>query len=569
MLSLPALCNAESTAHRAPQTDTSALAAPDVLLATARRAWHAQAPAVDEARATSVYVALRRNGVRQTVVHGMGSDIASAIRNGAARLPRPDESGSTLIELMVPVARVPIAERGILGAADIALGLDGVEFQVDGNALSGLPWEIAAQRAAHAIEWLNRLCETAGHPREAWQRVTVWRTSWRHFLEDPTCSTGYVELHRNRRRFPEALTRSAIRERLRLLGAHVLQLQRPSGAFYYLYDPFSDRLQATPLNMVRMAGTAYAVARMAAESDKSDRPKYAKSAADACRFLLQHQRPFPGQSSAAYIHEPRHGLGKLGSTALTLLALETLPAKLRETFAIERAKLAAAVIAQQDADGRFHCFINAPGRPGGEDYYPGEALLALARDPHRRHSPTVFERAFPYYRAKFAERPNTAFVPWQVEAWATRYESTPAREYADFVFTLTDWLLRRQYPDIARVREDYRGGFGIAKCPGISSATYTEAVIIAYRLARTSGDDTRAARYRKAARRGLRFIMRLQITGPESGLFEAPSRALGGMTTSLTSFEMRIDHDQHAITCLLAALQAPELLDAPSEEGAL
>ncbi|MBW1788540.1 MAG: hypothetical protein JRK53_18280 [Deltaproteobacteria bacterium] len=84
---------------------------------------------------------------------------------------------------------------------------------------------------------------------------------------------------------------------------------------------------------------------------------------------------------------------------------------------------------------------------------------------------------------------------------------------------------------------------------------------MAARSAKERGRKIRWARYRDAARSGLSFLLRLQITENELIAFPSPQLANGGFTKRLTSFEQRCDFQQHAITCLISALESPGLLE--------
>jgi hypothetical protein len=120
---------------------------------------------------------------------------------------------------------------------------------------------------------------------------------------------------------------------------------------------------------------------------------------------------------------------------------------------------------------------------------------------------------------------------------------------------MVDWLLKLQYTTGNSRCGEYIGGFPHPATPRYSSACYTEAVVRACGLACRHGLPARIARYRDAARAGLSFVRRLQV-GPESAfLFPRPERAVGGISANLSTFAMRSDFDQHAITTFLAALE--------------
>ncbi len=125
---------------------------------------------------------------------------------------------------------------------------------------------------------------------------------------------------------------------------------------------------------------------------------------------------------------------------------------------------------------------------------------------------------------------------------------------------MADWLVRYQYQESDGQSPDYLGGYPVGATPTISTATYTEALIYACDLACELGEDQRAYTFRRASILGLSFLQRLQIKDSETFWLPNPSRVVGGLTQSLTSFQMRNDFDQHAITCWISALENWECL---------
>jgi hypothetical protein len=267
-------------------------------------------------------------------------------------------------------------------------------------------------------------------------------------------------------------------------------------------------------------------------------------------FLVAHVRPVgPGCDLLVVADEP--GVAHLGAVAFALLTLvgagDGAPPRLAQ-------RLADSILSLQRPDGGFHTHFPAATQPEAEDFYPGEAMLALMHL-HERHPdpryPEALARALPYYRAHFRRERRAAFVPWQTAAYAHLYRLTGAREHADVVLALADAILPLQYAGEGVEWPDYVGGYRAGRVPGIAAATYNEGVLEAYDVARRRGDTERAARYQRAAVLAALFTLRLQLTRENAFHVRRPDRALGAFRFSLADSALRIDHTEHALNSLL------------------
>ena len=215
--------------------------------------------------------------------------------------------------------------------------------------------------------------------------------------------------------------------------------------------------------------------------------------------------------------------------------------------------LAASILAQQQSDGRFLTDVNNGGE-NGIDYYAGESLLALMKlynDTGDERYYDAVMRAFPYYRDYWRGNKNTAFVPWQTQAYLLAYQKKPNRELADFVFEMNDWLIDT-YQQMSSKYPDYLGGF--KSVPGNSTSAYEEGVCDAYQMARLASDEAHQKKYYDSARLGLRFVLQGQFTQENTYYLENKDKALGGFRTSLIDNELRCDNTQHGVLSLIKAL---------------
>lgn len=217
------------------------------------------------------------------------------------------------------------------------------------------------------------------------------------------------------------------------------------------------------------------------------------------------------------------------------------------------AALADRIVAQQQSDGRFLTDFENGGESGA-DYYVGESLLALTKYYYETGDRKYYDavaKAFPYYRDYWRGNRNTAFIPWQTQAYHLMYKKTANEEWKDFVFEMNDWLIDN-YQQTKSEFPDYLGGF--KKIPGNSSSAYAEGVSDAYALAKLSGDKQHEKKFLNSARLVLRFVMQAQLTAENSFYYQNTRRTVGGFRISLLDNNIRCDNNQHAVLSLIKAV---------------
>ena len=407
---------------------------------------------------------------------------------------------------------------------------------------------------------LSELRKKANLPKDAWQlfSCSVRRTQWLHICETPAGEP--VELYALRVHKPLSITRTTMAAWASLCAHYFINNQNSDGSFCYQYLPLKNTAKKNPTNPVRASGCAYAMAEAASSPHLKADIETTKCAIRAIDAIMQRATTLP--SGGMYISdnfgEARQG--KLGTTALLLLAL--LTPKFAKTHAVVIEALLTAIKGTQSSDGRFDCTFGASeGSDAQVNFFPGQALLALVIHAEQGDASceSYYRQAFAAYRDHFRRAPSTAFVGWQVDVWCRAALLDSNTEYAAFAFEQIDWLLQSQVS--GSPSELASGGFmANGKQPYYSSNVYTEAVAraadLAYKL-----DDPRWPSYRSAFQAGLQFCSRLRLTEEQSVFFPHPRRAIGGVATSLSNFEVRSDVVQHSLTLALATLERPELLD--------
>lgn len=374
-----------------------------------------------------------------------------------------------------------------------------------------------------------------------------------HWIQ-PSADATIVSLQRGLTLIPPTMVcAQGLDDAIARLAEYMVYRQKESGLFSYQYEPGLD-IYSERDNVVRQIGATLAMAAHARWSGKSA----SLAAADiAIRYHLNDLKDIPDVENGAFI-ATMDKKNKLGVTALMSIALANHPKA--QQYAQVRGKLVNGMLWLQRPSGMFITAFPPAVQISAQDYFPGEALLALAREYEQAPSGRIldaFARAIDFYRGYFRDRPMPAFVPWQVQAYALMARSSKRRDYVDFVFELTDWLAKKQLNESNCPWPRMWGGIASYQPgrAGVSTAAYLEAFTDALMLARVVDDAERVRRYEALVRGAARFVMQLQVRPVEAYFIRSPLDAVGGIRTTPTLNLLRIDHCQHALVALMKTRQ--------------
>ena len=224
-------------------------------------------------------------------------------------------------------------------------------------------------------------------------------------------------------------------------------------------------------------------------------------------------------------------------------------------------KLASTLWSSIDAHGRISTHKDpVDGLEAYQDYFPGQALLALATA-HQSGITALMEskldKAFKYYRHRYRYRRNFGQVSWLMQAFGKWWDATGNSRFADFVFEIGDWALQYQHEKTGAFINDHQ-----SDTPGYTTALYLEGIAAGLRLAALLGDEVRRQRYLESLTRGFNFVDRLVIQERDASLLPNAKFALGGLRQSLYASDIRVDFVQHSLSAILEALASLELFRA-------
>ncbi len=218
------------------------------------------------------------------------------------------------------------------------LGIHGIDIRRNERYAYYKPSVAITSRFNSLERLLERICRKAKLNSNDWKEndAILNRTHWLHYAEPIHGSTEAIPLFRLRSRNKISINTETITQALRLTAKRLCASQRADGTYNYTYDAYKDVFDNESFNMVRMAGCAYAVARTAAcELTQDIQPLTEASAEKAIRFLLSISTLSPSSNETLFITDgmKRRSRGKLGTSALTLLALQF--GNFRTCFALE------------------------------------------------------------------------------------------------------------------------------------------------------------------------------------------------------------------------------------------
>ncbi|MCZ7585709.1 MAG: hypothetical protein M5R36_21580 [Deltaproteobacteria bacterium] len=351
-----------------------------------------------------------------------------------------------------------------------------------------------------------------------------------------------------------------IREACRIAGDFLIRAQQTSGRWYYEYGAGRDRFNKRGYNLLRHAGTTYAMYQLAeALGDE----RYADTADSALDYLKQKIEAAPDDPARMYV---RSGNSiKLGGSGLALMAFvekeRTRGVTNREKH-IMRGLVRHCLLAQND-DGSFESYHAAPGaekKTRRSIYYPGEAMLGLIRyyhlHPERKDILDAVARAADYL---IGERWNMLGIRFNVppDAWLMLaleelHKAKPEPGYADYAFDIGLGMGSDQWIDVFP-QKDYHGGYYPTPPQVTPAGSRSEGLTAAYLIADRLGDEQTKERLFEIIHRAAAFQIGCLIRPEFAVLYPNPRMALGVFRHSPTRNGTRIDYNQHNISGLLVA----------------
>jgi orotate phosphoribosyltransferase/AMMECR1 domain-containing protein len=342
---------------------------------------------------------------------------------------------------------------------------------------------------------------------------------------------------------PQEGTCELLRRRAGLHAQYLLRHQKPDGSFYTCYEPFQNRLY-DGTDLPRLGHAAWVLSRAARVLGDDE----LRAAADRA---VDHLLNAAAEGEGGFWLEAPGRTASVSELSFLLLALCERGSGESSPHRRTAERMAATLwdcVTLPHGRVRTHRESESTGEEF-QDYFPGQALLALAAASDAGVCAADGEklaRGFLYYRHRFRHRRGFGQVSWYTQAFARWWHVTRDERLAAFAFEVVDWLLTYQQEKTGAFVNDHQ-----PETPGYMTAVYLEAVAAASNLAAAAGDERRHSRYADAFGRGLRFLDRLVIQPRDAPVLPGAAYALGGLRRAVHYSEVRTDFVQHALSAIL------------------
>jgi AMMECR1 domain-containing protein/orotate phosphoribosyltransferase len=323
---------------------------------------------------------------------------------------------------------------------------------------------------------------------------------------------------------------------------YLLKHLREDGTFFSSYDPFHNRL-FEGVDPARQSHGAWVLAR-------AHKILGGDELENAARKAIDSRIADTSGDSAAEISFLLLALSNLEDDDPRRSLMKDLATTLWQRVELPHGRIAT------------HKTAGDPSLEAYQDYFPGQALLALAVACQQNAS-TIDEerlrRSFQYYRHRFRYKRHFGQVAWLLQAFSKWWQVTGEPHFADATFEIADWLLGYQQDKTGGFINDHQPG-----TPGYTTAVYLEGLAAALSIA----DGTRRETYFDSCARGFRFLDQLIIQERDRLILPNPDYAIGGLRQGLHYSEVRTDFVQHSLSAMLEFTTPARSVQLPSSSFA-
>ena len=493
-----------------------------------------------------------------TVIIGSGLGILSALQHIHEQLlPYIHLKKMNIIKLDIATHVVSTGIKKLDSKWEMENSIHGIAFDKE-SGIAFLPEQIFSNSLVNQKKTLNHArvyTILTPYPLEAahYKKLTLDKKSMTYtfktkglFIQKNIIQTIY-----RGKPYPNAITVENLQYRIKLAAHYLSNSFYSNGRLCYLFRPHRNSV-STDYNIVRHAGALYALFEYYEHfKDTSILP----SATKGLDYLLKTLVPGRDPNTLCIAEK---GEIKLGGTALACVALvQYITATGDNTKVSLLLKMGSHLLSTQQNNGQFKnqqyfCLNSVSTSNFESDYYPGETILAFLRiykiDKNAQWLDAAKKGAtwLITVRDKGVAELDLLHDHWLLYGLNELYKQNPQPVFLEHALKICNAILSKQI--LKASHPDWIGGF--YKPPrSTPTATRGEGLSAAYQLVKNlekykDFSKKILSSYQKiiAFQYGIQYI-------PESSLyFLEPSRAIGGIPTSHTQAEIRIDFVQHAIS---------------------
>ncbi|HNW83636.1 MAG TPA: hypothetical protein PKG52_12185 [bacterium] len=492
-------------------------------------------------RKVGIAVSIFRRGTLTDLALSSADNFSDSISD-IINVIKPVENNPSFVELSILHSGIDVSSVEQVVSMKMKQGM-GFSISNGNKSASILPTQIARRQIENALELLRQLSIDAGLDENAWKnsRLTAFMTQDFLFGEGMTETR---ELAFSRTIVPvESVTRDDMIKTVDLAFDWYLKNQLEDGRYMYTFFPSKD-LEPDDDWGLRNLNAIFVLAEIA--HDRSD-PKKIESVKKAIGVFRSSLKTV---NNIKYVDWKKHR--PVSSIAATAFLLGAMVELYDPDYKDDMKMMADAIISLQEENGKLKTDFYMPLRDIDQMYYPGETLLALMRYyKFTKYEPALkaVEKAFPYYVSFWNNKENQdgPFVPWQIRAFQELYSVKKEKKYADFVFSLADWMMDHYKP---LHKDAIPGRQGAFDTQFASTAVYSEGFSQALALAIEIKDDARIKKYGSVLKGNMGYLLGLQIRPEDAFWIKRPDKAVGALVLKTDVNELRLDATYHAISAI-------------------
>jgi len=344
-----------------------------------------------------------------------------------------------------------------------------------------------------------------------------------------------------------------------LASSYFIRMTNDDGMITYEYDPFTNISSFENYNILRHAGTIYA---MMQTYNQTKDELLLKAAQRSITYLLDQIKPFNDTLCVVY-----NDAVKLGGSALALIALvEYTKVTGDEQYLSTMNGLSDYLILSQKSTGEFiskRYYSTGKISSFVSSYYPGEAVLALCRlysltkDTMLLDAATLAAQYLILDRDADVSIENLNHDHWLLMGLNELYRFQPNQIYLDHATKISLAIIRFQRNEYDRLaeKESWLGSY-YTPPRSTPTATRSEGLLASYQLFTAfSRNQTLISSIAYAINLSIHFQLQMQYTTETMQDQNHSSWGIGGFKESVTDSTIRNDYVQHNICAIIEFYQ--------------
>ncbi len=361
------------------------------------------------------------------------------------------------------------------------------------------------------------------------------------------------ELYRNHQRLKDLNNQKLLYAAV-AAGEYFKRTVDENGKFVYLYLPIKDEIGSS-YNILRHAGSIWSILQLYGVTKDKELLNIAKR---GINYLKRQAKQCKNSTSKplCIIERDAFKLGGNGLAAVAIAEYQKITGD--ETYNNLLLSLGDGMLERLEKNGNFRShkerYSTGQVLDFRSSYYPGEAILALLKIYELKNKDKKWiDAAIRAAHYRINHDPHYSIEKrdhWFLYALSDLYRYEKNNLYLTHAFKIADYILQNQLKD--QKYPDQNGAY--FKTSVTSTATKSEAVCAAYKLAKDFGYTDNQSRYKKSLIKSIIYQLQFQARPELTMYFNNPNFALGGFYKDIGKYNIRNDYVQHNLSSIVCAM---------------